>query len=115
MYRKEYSSQYVFLRGNRWPQLLEDPSDRVRQLQQAANEPDLSERHPGGFIELHATGNFRGIPQACRPNTIDRLKTGLLERWLSNGVVEFPNRGPAHATESGQVRIQRFLRLPTQT
>lgn len=72
MYRKEYSSQYVFLRGNRWPQLPEDPSDRVRQLQQAANEPDLSERHPGGFIELHATGNFRGIPRrAVQIRSID--------------------------------------------
>lgn len=125
MYRKEYSSQYVFLRGNRWPQLLEDPSDRVRQLQQAANEPDLSERNPSGFIELHATGNppppFPPPPpiSSCLKSSVQNrsidCETGLLERWLSNGVVEFPNRGPAHATESGQVRVQRLVRLPTQT
>ena len=47
---------------------------------------------------------------------IDRsLKTGLLERWLSNGLVEFPNRGLADAAESGKIRVQRFLWLPTET
>lgn len=54
------------------------------------------------------------LKSSVQNRSID-CETGLLERWLSNGVVEFPNRGPAHATESGQVRVQRLVRLPTQT
>lgn len=42
---------------------------------------------------------------------IDRLETGLLERWLPNGVAELPDRGFAYATESRQVRVQRLLGL----
>lgn len=42
---------------------------------------------------------------------IDRRETGLLERWLPNGVAELPDRGFAHATESRQVRVQRLLGL----
>lgn len=40
---------------------------------------------------------------------IDRRETGLLERWLPNGVAELSNSGSAHATESRQVRVQRFF------
>jgi len=45
---------------------------------------------------------------------IDRRETGLLERWLPNGVAELPDRGSAHATESRQVRVQWFLGLSVE-
>ena len=37
--------------------------------------------------------------------------TGFLEFRLSTGVVELPNSGSALPAESGQVRVQRQLRL----
>jgi len=42
---------------------------------------------------------------------IDRRETGLLERWLPNGVAELSNRGSTHAIESRQVRVQRIFGL----
>jgi len=42
---------------------------------------------------------------------IDRCETGLLERWLPNGVAELSNRRFAHAIESRQVRVQRIIGL----
>jgi len=56
--RKEHSSQYVFLRGNCWFKLFENIGHRIRKLQQAADEPYLSERHASRLFQLYAAGKY---------------------------------------------------------
>lgn len=47
--------------------------------------------------------------------SLNILNSGVLECWLSNGVIELSNVWSADATESRKIRIQWKLRLFTQT
>ena len=41
----------------------------------------------------------------------DRLCADFLERRVPNGLVELPNTRSRHAAQSGQIRVQRQLRV----
>lgn len=85
-YREEYPPQYVIILRNGRHELLEATGHRFCELQQTPNVSNLSKGNACRFIQLYAPS--------------------VLECWLSDGFIEFPNQRSADAIESRQIRVQ---------
>ena len=92
--RRKLFFQDVFLCWSYSFGILEDLRHRISQLQQTPTQSDLSQRCPGGILQLYAS-NF-------------------LEFRMSTGLTQLSNPWLIYAIESRPIWIQRKLRVRLQ-